>query len=96
VQEGPEGILLYPARGNLWQSKTYDLVLTFVKACSDLLASHHGSVIVLRWHGNMEAFYLLKGDEITTHGYMVLTSVKCTTIMIAEVAVTSGLGSSLD
>jgi hypothetical protein len=35
-------------------------------------------------------------DEITTCGYMVLTFVKCTTIMIAELAVTSSLGSSLD
>jgi hypothetical protein len=38
----------------------------------------------------------LASDEITTHGYMVLTFAKCTTIMIAELAVTSGLGSSLD
>jgi hypothetical protein len=52
--KGPEGILLYPTRGNLWQSKTCDLGLTFVKACSDLLASHHWSVIMLGWHGNME------------------------------------------
>jgi hypothetical protein len=52
--KGPEGILLYPIRGNLWQSKTYDLGLTFLKACSDILASHHGSVIVLGRHGNME------------------------------------------
>jgi hypothetical protein len=36
------------------------------------------------------------GDEITMRGYMVLTFVKCTTIMIAELAVTSGLGSSFD
>jgi hypothetical protein len=35
-------------------------------------------------------------DEITTRGYRVLTFAKCTTIMIAEFAVTSGLGSSLD
>jgi hypothetical protein len=35
-------------------------------------------------------------DEITTNGYRVLTFVKCTTIIIAELAVTSGLGSSLD
>jgi hypothetical protein len=35
------------------------------------------------------------GDEITTGGYKVLTSAKCTTIMIAELTVTSGLGSSL-
>jgi hypothetical protein len=36
------------------------------------------------------------GDEITMHVYMVLTSTECTTIMIAGLAVKSGLGSSLD
>jgi hypothetical protein len=36
------------------------------------------------------------GDEITMRGYMVLTYAECTTIMIAELAVTSGLGSSLE
>jgi hypothetical protein len=35
-------------------------------------------------------------DEITTRGYRVLTSTECTTIMIVELAVTSGLGSSFD
>jgi hypothetical protein len=35
-----------------------------------------------------------ESDEITTHGYMVLTSAECTTIMIIELAVTSGLGCS--
>jgi hypothetical protein len=35
-------------------------------------------------------------DEITTRGYRVLTFAKCTTIMIAELAVTTGLGFSLD
>jgi hypothetical protein len=85
---------LYPTRGNLWQSKTYDLGLTFVKACSDLLASHNGSVIVLGRHGIMEVLQSAKGDEITTHGYRVLTSTKCTTIMIAELEVASGLGPS--
>jgi hypothetical protein len=40
LRKGPEGILLYPTRGNLWQIKTYDLGLTFVKACSDLWAIH--------------------------------------------------------
>jgi hypothetical protein len=35
-------------------------------------------------------------DEITTHGYRVLIFAKCTTIMIAKLAVTSDLGSSLD
>jgi hypothetical protein len=36
------------------------------------------------------------GDKITTHGYRVLTSVEYTTIMIVELAVISGLGSSLE
>jgi hypothetical protein len=38
----------------------------------------------------------LASDEITTRGYRVLTSVECITTMIAEPAVTSGLGSSFD
>jgi hypothetical protein len=38
----------------------------------------------------------LASDEITTHGYRVLTSAECTTIMIAELVATSGLGSSFD
>jgi hypothetical protein len=54
--KGHEGILLYPTRGNLRQSKTCNLGLTFMKASSDLLASHHGSVIMLGRHGNMEVF----------------------------------------
>jgi hypothetical protein len=40
IVKGPEGILLYPTRGNLWQSKTYELGLTFIRACSDLWAIH--------------------------------------------------------
>jgi hypothetical protein len=36
------------------------------------------------------------GDEITIRGYMVLTSIECTTIMVAKLAVTSGLGFSFD
>jgi hypothetical protein len=71
-------------------------VLTFIKACSDLLPSHHRSVIVPGRHGNMDVSLSLKGDEITTHGHRVLTSTECTTTMIAELVVTSGLGSSLD
>jgi hypothetical protein len=35
-------------------------------------------------------------DEITTSGYRVLTFAKCTTIMIAKLAVTSDMGSSLE
>jgi hypothetical protein len=38
----------------------------------------------------------LASDEITTHGYKVLTFTKCTTIIIVMLAVTSGLGSSFD
>jgi hypothetical protein len=47
-------------------------VLTFVKTCSDLLASHHESVIVLGQHDIMEVLQSLKGDEITTRGYRAL------------------------
>jgi hypothetical protein len=36
------------------------------------------------------------GDEITTRGHMVLTSVECTTIMTTEVVVTCVLRSSQD
>jgi hypothetical protein len=50
---------------------------------------------VLPWQKG--GFYSrLASDEITTCGYRVLTFAKCTTIMIAELAVTSGLGSSFD
>jgi hypothetical protein len=38
----------------------------------------------------------LASDAITAHGYRVLIITMCITIMIAELAVTSGLGSSLD
>jgi hypothetical protein len=38
----------------------------------------------------------LASDEITTRGYRVLTFAKCTTIMIAELAVTSGPESPFD
>jgi hypothetical protein len=38
----------------------------------------------------------LASDEITTHGYRVLTFAKCTTEMTAVLTVTSGLGSSFD
>jgi hypothetical protein len=48
-------------------------------------------------NGKNEVFYSrLASDEITTRGYRVLTFAKCTTIMIADLAVTSGLGSSSD
>jgi hypothetical protein len=46
--------------------------------------------------GSKEVLLPLTGDEITTRGYRVLTSAKCTTIIIAELAITSGLGSSFD
>jgi hypothetical protein len=35
-------------------------------------------------------------DEITMRGYRVLTSAECTPIMIAELTVISGLGSSFE
>jgi hypothetical protein len=38
----------------------------------------------------------LIGNEITMHGYIILTSTECTTIMIVELAVTRSLGSSLE
>jgi hypothetical protein len=38
----------------------------------------------------------LASNEITTRGYKALTFAKCTTIRIAELVVTCGLGSSLD
>jgi hypothetical protein len=38
----------------------------------------------------------LASSEITTRDYMVLTFVKCTTIMIVELMVMSDLGSSQD
>jgi hypothetical protein len=47
-------------------------------------------------NGRKEVLYSPTGDEITTRGYSVLASAECTTIMIAELAVTSGLGSSFD
>jgi hypothetical protein len=40
--------------------------------------------------------YSPMGDKITNRGYRALSFAKCTTIMIAELAVTSGLGSSLE
>jgi hypothetical protein len=112
VQKGPESIVSYPIRGNLsncemglrvlivsypvkgniWQIKTYDLELTFVKACSDLWVIHQRKC--KEWQKRV--FSRPISNEITMHGYMVLTFAKCTTIMIAELVVTSGLESSLD
>jgi hypothetical protein len=37
-----------------------------------------------------------RSDEITTHGYRILTYAECTTIIIAEFVVTIGLESSLE
>jgi hypothetical protein len=62
-------------------------------ACSDLWAIHQRKC--KEWQKG--GFYSrLASDEITTHGYRVLTSAECTTVMIAELAVSSGLGSSFD
>jgi hypothetical protein len=44
----------------------------------------------------MRVSSLLASDKISMCGYRALTFAKCTTIMIAELAVTSGLGSSQD
>jgi hypothetical protein len=38
----------------------------------------------------------LASDEITTREYWVLTIAKCITVMIAVLAITSGLGSPFD
>jgi hypothetical protein len=38
----------------------------------------------------------LASDEITTREYRVLTFAKCTSIMIAVLAITNGLGYSFD
>jgi hypothetical protein len=62
-------------------------------ACSDLWAVHQRKCK----NGKKGGFYSrLASDEITTRGYIVLTSTECTTIMIAELVVTSSLGSSFD
>jgi hypothetical protein len=47
-------------------------------------------------NGKMRFSSCLASDEITTRRYRTLTFAKCTTIMIFEVLVTSGLGSSQD
>jgi hypothetical protein len=62
-------------------------------ACSDLWVIHQRKC--KEWQKG--GFYSrLASDEITTRGYRVLTSAECTTIMIVELTVTSGLGSSFD
>jgi hypothetical protein len=61
--------------------------------CSDLWGTHQRKC--KEWEKG--GFYSrLASDEITTHGYRVLTFVMCTTIMIAELVVTSGQGSTFD
>jgi hypothetical protein len=47
-------------------------------------------------NGKKEVSSRPRSDEITNRGYKTLTFTKYTTIMIAELMVTSGLGSSLD
>jgi hypothetical protein len=47
-------------------------------------------------NGKKDVLYSPTGDEITMRGYRILIFGKCTTIMIAELAATSGLGSSFD
>jgi hypothetical protein len=58
----------YPRVGNLWQSKTNDLGLTFVKACSDLWAIHQWKCKEWQKRGFSGR---LASDEITTRGYRV-------------------------
>jgi hypothetical protein len=43
-------------------------------------------------NGKKEVSSCPRSDEITTHGYMVLTFAKCTTVMTVVLTVTSGLG----
>jgi hypothetical protein len=62
-------------------------------ACSDLWAIHQRKC--KEWQKG--GFYSrLADDEITTHGYRVLTFAKCTTIMIAVPTVISSVGYSRD
>jgi hypothetical protein len=62
-------------------------------ACSDLWVIHQRKCK----NGKKGGFSShLASDEITTRGYRALTFGKCTTIMIAELAVTSDMRSSLD
>jgi hypothetical protein len=50
--------------------------------------------LILSWHAVLEsAKDWILGVEITIDGYRALTFAMCTTIMIAELVVTSGLGS---
>jgi hypothetical protein len=61
--------------------------------CSDLWAIHQRKC--KEWQKG--GFYShLASDEITTRGYRVLTSTKCTTVMTAMLTVTSSLESSFD
>jgi hypothetical protein len=47
-------------------------------------------------NGKKDVLYSPTGDEIAMRGYRILIFAKCTTITIAELAATSGLGSSFD
>jgi hypothetical protein len=64
-----------------------------VKSCSDLWAIHQRKCKEWQKGGFSSRS---ASNEITTRGYMVLTSAECTTIMTAVLMVTSGLGSSFD
>jgi hypothetical protein len=81
--------VLYPIRGNLGQSKTYNLELTSIKACNDLWVIHQRKC--KEWQKRRFSSRPIN-VEITIHGYRALTFAKCTTIMIVELAVASGLG----
>jgi hypothetical protein len=58
--------MLYPIWGNLWQNKTYDLELTFVKACSDLWAIHQRMCKEWQKGGFLVAHVVLKSLRVGT------------------------------
>jgi hypothetical protein len=58
----------YPTGGNLWQSKTNDLGLTFVKACSDLWAIHQRKCKEWQKGGSLVAWSAMKSLLVGT-GY---------------------------
>jgi hypothetical protein len=66
--KGPEGTEWYPTGGNLWQSKTNDLGLTFVKACSVLWAIHQRKCKEWQKGGSLVAWQAMKSRRMGT-GY---------------------------
>jgi hypothetical protein len=68
LRKGPEGIVGYPRVENLWQSKTNDLGLTFVKACSDLWDIHQRKCKEWQKGGSLVAWPAMKSLLVGT-GY---------------------------